>query len=374
MASDYYQLLGVEPSATEDEIKRAYRKRARELHPDSSGGDADSEEQFKLLTVAYETLRDPERRRRYDMFGPDGSSQTVDAGTFFGGGLGDLFDSFFGGQSPFGNRGQTTSRSGPMRGTDAEATISLEFEEAVFGTKQDVTVRGPVACETCGGSGARPGTSPVSCRECGGLGEVRRVRQSILGQLVTASPCARCRGTGEVVDSPCKDCRGEGRRSEERTYSVEVPAGVDDSSTLRLAGRGPAGPRGGPPGDLYVHLRVRPHPRFQRSGYDLVHTLHLAATQAALGTHLDFDTLDGQEALVVPAGTQTGRVFRLKGRGVPHVNSRGRGDLVVQVVVDTPSSLTSEQVEILRQLADLRGEEVAPADEGIFFRIRSAFK
>ncbi len=371
---DYYELLGIGRDATEDEVKRAYRQLARELHPDTSNGDPRSEERFKKVTLAYETLRDPERRRRYDMFGSDDAAQGVDPGSFFGGaGLGDIFETFFGGQSPFGG-GARRGHQAPMRGSDAEVTLRLSFDEAVFGCQRDVSLRAPVTCETCGGSGARPGTKPINCRDCHGTGEIRRVRQSILGQVVTASPCPRCRGTGEMIESPCKDCRGEGRRTEERTYMVEVPAGVDGGSTLRLTGRGPAAPRGGPPGDLYVHLAVEPHPRFQRSGYDLVSVQHVTMAQASLGTHLEFETLDGSEILVIPAGTQNGRVFRLKGRGVPHLNSRGRGDVVVQVVVNTPTSLTAEQEELLRRFALSRGEEVYPVEDGIFSRIRSAFK
>jgi molecular chaperone DnaJ len=203
---------------------------------------------------------------------------------------------------------------------------------------------------------------------------VRQVRQSILGQMLTTSPCRRCGGLGQEIRDPCPDCRGEGRRTEERTLTVDVPAGVDNGSTLRVPGRGAAGPRGGVPGDLYVHLRVRPDERFTRQGYDLVHVLHLPVTQAALGTHLRFETLDGVEDLVVPRGTQTGKIFRLRGRGVPHVDGRGRGDLLVQVVVDTPADLSKEEEELLRRLAAERGEEVAPADTSLRARIRSAFK
>jgi molecular chaperone DnaJ len=244
----------------------------------------------------------------------------------------------------------------------------------VFGTQHDITITVPVACATCAGTGARSGTTPTTCSQCGGTGEVRRVRQSLLGQMVTASPCPRCGGYGEEVASPCGDCRGEGRRHEERTLTVEVPAGVDDGTTLRLTGRGAVGPRGGPAGDLYVHLTVRPHDRFVRQGYDLVHELHVPMTQAALGAHLPFETLDGTEDLVLPAGTQSGRVFRLRGRGVPHVDGRGRGDLLVRVAVDTPSDLSKAEEEMLRQLAAMRGEDVAPPDSGLFYKIRSAFK
>ena len=374
MATDYYELLGVPANATEDEIKRAYRRLARELHPDANGGDPEAEDRFKEVTAAYETLRDPERRRRYDMFGPEAmaGAQAYD-GNPFAGGLGDLFETFFGsafGGSPFGG-GRRGER---MRGPDMEVSLELEFEEAVFGAQKEVRLSQPVACPTCRGRGARPGTSPTTCSECGGSGEVHRVRRSILGQMVSTSPCSRCAGLGEEVTSPCADCRGEGRRSEERAYTVDVPAGVDDGSTLRLTGRGAAGPRGGGYGDLYVHLRVASHERFQRHGYDLVDVMRLPITQAALGAHLEYQTLDGVEDLIVPTGTQTGRVFRLRGRGVPHVDGRGRGDLLVQVMVDTPTDLEPEQEELLRRFAAERGEDVAPPDTRLLSRIRSAFK
>ncbi|HKN40462.1 MAG TPA: J domain-containing protein, partial [Acidimicrobiia bacterium] len=291
----------------------------------------------------------------------------------FGAGLGDLFETFFGGSfggaSPFGTR-----QRGPRRGPDMEVALELSFEAAVFGAQREVRLRQPVACSNCQGSGARPGTSPVACRECGGSGEVHRVRRSILGQMVSTSPCPKCSGSGEEIASPCPECRGEGRRTEERAYTVDVPAGVDDGSTLRLTGRGAVGVRGGGYGDLYVHLRVRSHDRFQRHGHDLVDVLHLPVTQAALGAHLRYETLDGVEDLVVPAGTQSGRVFRLRGRGVPHLDGRGRGDLLVQAMVGTPTHLSAEQQELLRRFAAERGEEVAPADSRLFSKIRSAFK
>ncbi|MDP9070740.1 MAG: molecular chaperone DnaJ [Actinomycetota bacterium] len=383
MATDYYQLLGVSSQASDEELKRAYRKLARELHPDTNP-DKGAEERFKQVTVAYETLRDPERRRRYDMFGPDGAKAGAGPGAGagdpfagFGGGLGDLFDAFFGGSgggSAFGGGGRGGRRAGPLRGADAEVRLVLDFEEAVFGAQKEVTIRTPVPCETCEGTGAKPGTSPTTCSQCGGAGEVRQVRQSLLGQMVTSRPCPRCGGAGQEIASPCPTCRGEGRVTEQRSFLVDVPAGVDGGATLRLTGRGSAGPRGGPPGDLYVHLDVRPHPRFERRGYDLVHELHLPTTQAALGVQLDLETLDGTETLTIPAGTETGRVFRLRGRGVPHLDGRGRGELRVHVVVDTPTGLTATQEAILRQLAAERGEEVAPADTGLRSRFRSAFK
>ena len=371
---DYYELLGVRRDATQEEIKRAFRQRARELHPDANQSDPDAEARFKEVAKAYETLSDPERRRRYDMFGAEGAGASADPFNFAGGGfgnLGDIFDAFFGGSaSGFGGGG----RAGPPRGQDLEVIADIDFELAVFGGEQPVTVHTAVACETCEATGAASGSSPQTCPQCGGAGQVRRVRQSILGQMVTAGPCTQCGGMGQVIEKPCPDCRGEGRVLTDKTYTVDVPAGVDTGTTLRLGGRGAAGVRGGGYGDLYVHVRVRSHARFQRQGYDLVHEMHIPFTQAVLGAHVPFETLDGTEDLVLPRGTQTGRVFRLRGRGVPHVDGRGRGDVLVQVVVDTPSDLSREEEELVRQLAEMRGDSVAPADSGFFSRIRSAFK
>lgn len=368
MPTDYYALLGVGHDASEEELKRAYRQRARELHPDSTGGDPEAERLFKETSLAYEVLRDPERRRRYDMFGPDGVDATnQNMGDVFGGDLGDLLGAFFGGG------GRPRQRTGPARGADAETVLELTFREAAFGVSKEMTVATLVACDTCTGSGARPGTTATRCDECGGTGEVRRVRQSILGQVVTAFPCNRCGGNGEVVTSPCPDCRGEGRRSEQKTFTVDIPAGVDHGSTLRLGGRGSAGLRGGPAGDLYVHLAVAADERFERQGDDLVLTVPIAFSQAVLGASVTIETLDGEEQLDIPAGTPTGDVVRLRGKGIPHVRGRGRGELRVHFVVVTPTDLTKEQEELLRRFATERGEQVAPPGEGFFSKLRSAF-
>lgn len=367
---DYYALLGVGRQASGEEIKRAYRQLARELHPDANPDDAAAHERFKEITAAYETLSDPERRQRYDMFGA-GARGGGDGGAFFGGGggLGDIFEAFFG-DATAARRGP----SGPPRGADAEAVLDLTFEEAVFGAERELALRLPVTCATCDGSGAAEGSKPISCHDCGGSGEVRRVRQSILGQMVTSGPCGRCAGSGSIVDRPCVDCRGDGRRTEERLEAVTVPAGVAHGQTLRSSGRGAAGSRGGSPGDLYLHVRVRPHETFERDGVDLHAELRVSFTQAALGAHVDFETLDGTEEVAVAPGTQTGAVVRLRGRGVPHVGGRSRGDLHVHIVVETPTKLTPTQEELLRSLAKERDEPVDDASgAGLLGRIRSAF-
>jgi molecular chaperone DnaJ len=369
---DLYELLGVRPDATDDEIKRAYRRRARELHPDANGGDPEAEAKFKEVSFAYEVLRDPERRARYDRFGAasfGGAAGPAAGGMGFGfdGGLGDLFEAFFGTMAG-ATRGR---RRGPQQGSDAEVSLQLDFAEAVFGAEKQISVRLPVGCADCGGSGAKTGTQPVVCSDCQGTGELRRIRQSLLGQVVTSVSCTRCQGSGEVIADPCETCRGEGRRMEDREFTVEVPAGVDDGSTLRLAGRGPAGPRGGPNGSLFVHLAVQPDERFERLGDDLHTTLHVGMAQAALGTALDVETLEEPRQVTVAAGTQTGTVVRIRGLGVPHLRGRGRGDLYVHLAVDTPTELTSRQRELLAELALQRGEEVHGHD-GVLSRIRSA--
>ena len=371
--TDLYELLGVPRDCTDEELKRAYRAKAREHHPDTNKENAESGERFKEISLAYEVLKDPERRARYDRFGHAGvfGSAPGGQGDPFAGGLGDLFDAFFNGMG--GSTGGRR-RSGPVPGPDAEIAVHLTFREAVFGVQRQVDVSTPVHCDTCEGTGARPGTSVVRCPECQGAGELRRVRQSILGQVVTAVACTRCQGTGQSVESPCPDCRGEGRRTEPRTLTVDIPAGVDDGSTLRLAGHGPAGFRGGPNGTLFVHLAVATDAAFGRSGDDLHATLHVPVTVAALGGTVPFDTLDDRRDLPVASGTQSGTVVPLKGLGVPKLRGRGRGDLYVHVQVDTPTGLDDHQSGLLRGLADARGEVLGeqPHGEGLLSKIRSA--
>jgi len=368
--SDFYELLGVPRNASSDEIKSAYRRLARELHPDANPDDATAHDRFKEVSQAYETLSDPEKRQRYDTFGAAGVGGAAGANPndFFGsGGIGDIFETFFG--AGFGGGGG--ARGGPARGSDAEAVLDLTFEEAVFGAEKEVRLRLPVVCSTCQGSGAADGSAPTTCSNCHGSGEVRRVRQSILGQMVTSSPCHTCGGMGTVIASPCLSCRGEGRRTEEQTEIVTVPPGIDHGQTLRSTGRGGAAPRGGPAGDLYLHARVRPHDRFERDGVEVHTELHVPMTQAALGAQCEVVTLDGTEEIALHAGTQTGAVVRLKGRGVPHTNGRGRGDMHVHIVVETPTQLTAETEALLRKLAEERGEAVSEPASGLFGRIKS---
>ncbi len=375
--SDLYGLLGVRPDASDDEIKKAYRARARELHPDTNPGDAESEAKFKEVTVAYEVLRDPDKRARYDRFGAEGvfgnqgGGSGGSGGFGFEGGLGDIFEAFFGQMSGQGNR-----RRGPAPGADAEVRLHIAFDEAVFGCRKEISVRLPTTCVTCQGRGTAPGTDPMDCAECQGSGELRRVRQSLLGQVVTSVACSRCSGTGVTIPHPCADCAGEGRRMEESTFTVEVPAGVEQGSTLRLAERGAAGQRGGSTGSLFVHLAVAGDPRFERNGDDLHTTLTIGLAQAALGTETEVETLEGTHAMMVSPGTAHGHVERVRGQGVPHLRGKGRGDLYVHVMVQTPSNLSAAEEELLRQYAAARGESVSPpggGGDGVFSRLRSAF-
>jgi molecular chaperone DnaJ len=365
---DLYEILGVARNATADEIKRAYRQMAREFHPDTNPDPA-AEERFKKVSVAYEILSDPERRASYDAYG-DPRMAAGQGSVFDGGGFGDIFEMFF---NQMG--GQQGRRRGPMPGQDVETTLSLTLVEAAFGAAKDVTLRLPVRCAACEGSGAEPGTAPETCAECQGVGEVRRVRQSILGQMVTSSPCLRCAGLGQTIPSPCATCRGDGRVTDERTFTVEVPHGVESGTTLRLTDRGAAGPRGGSSGSLFVHLDVAADPRFERDGDDLHTMVHVGVAQAALGTVLDVENLDETVKVGIEAGTQSGSILRRRAEGVPHLRGRGRGDLFIHVQVDTPTELSEREVELLGELAQVRGEHLEPPEEhhGILSKIKSAF-
>ena len=369
---DLYELLEVDRDAGAEEIKRSYRRLAMRYHPDANPGDEAAEARFKQIAAAYEVLSDPERRARYDRYGTTGG---FDIGDPFGsgpGGLGDLFEAFFGGASPFG--ASRPQQRGPQRGPDIEVVASLDLREAVAGVQRDLTFRTALACADCVGTGAQPGTTIERCTECEGSGEVRSIRQTVLGQIVTAAPCRRCGGTGDVLEAACASCEGEGRILQDVTITTDIPAGVDTGTTLRLTGRGAVGPRGGAPGDLYVRIEVREDERFERNGIDLIERRRISVSQAALGARLLIDTLDDPTDLMIPPGTQHGHVIPLKGKGVPRLNGRGRGSLHVVLEVVVPTDLSEEEEILYRRLAELRDEEVGMADRGFKDWIRDAFQ
>ena len=376
MATDYYGALGVARDASDAEIKKAYRKLARELHPDVNPSE-DAHDRFQAISAAYEVLSDPDKRAVVDRGGdPLASGGGGAAGSPFQGfGFGDIMDAFFGGQGgPGGGRGP---RSRARPGSDALLRLELDLAETAFGVTRDVTVDTATRCETCHGEGTQPGTQPETCPVCEGRGEVQQVARSFLGQVMTSRPCSRCGGVGSVIPHPCPTCSGDGRVRSRRTLAVKVPAGVEDGMRIRLAGEGEVGPGGGPAGDLYVEVVEREHPVFHREGDDLHCEVTLPMTAAALGTSVPLTTLDGEETLDIKAGTQSGAVTTLGARGVPHLRAVGRGDLHVHVTVQTPSRLDEEQEQLLRRLAELRGEERGePAhggQGGLFGRLRGTF-
>jgi molecular chaperone DnaJ len=370
--SDYYQLLGIDREAGSEEIKRAYRRLARQYHPDVNGNDPEAAERFKEISKAYSVLSDPEKRQRYDAYGEAGvDSFAGPAGDPFGGfgaSFDDLLGAFFGGGDPFMGRPRTRSRA--RRGDSIGMRLRLPFTEALFGVSKDVRVRAAAACQRCGGSGAKPGTEPTVCARCNGSGQQRTVRQSLLGQLVTATTCSACGGSGQEIRSPCPECRGQGLVMQDTTLTIDIPPGLEDGNQIRYPGRGHAGQYGGPPGDLIVELAVDPHPVFERRGDDLLCRIQVPMTVAALGGAVQLETLDGPETVEIDPGTQAGTVKRFRKRGVPHHEGRGRGDLLVEIAVQTPTHLGEQQRVLLRQLAQLRGEEVDPQAGGLFARLK----
>jgi molecular chaperone DnaJ len=341
---DYYEALGVSRDATQDELKRAFRQKARETHPDANPGDPSAEQRFREVALAYEVLSDPQRRAAYDRGGQ------VEYGDLFSSfaGIDDLLSRFFGGGLGFGFGG----RAGPATGADVGTVAELTLAEAATDVSRQVRYRARVACGTCGGSGSAPGSAPAICDRCAGRGSVRVTRQTFLGAAVSIAPCDKCRGRGRMIVTPCPECAGAGAISDEVTVTVEIPAGVEDGARLRLTGRGSIGDPGGRPGDLYVEVRVVPDPRFERHGADLVHRVRLGITEAALGTSLKVPTVDaGSLDIEVPPGTQPGTVFKLSRLGMPRLRRRGRGDLLVEVQVLIPTSLNPAQEEALRAFA-----------------------
>jgi molecular chaperone DnaJ len=363
---DYYEILGVGREADTDRIRKAYRSLARQYHPDVNKS-PDAEDRFKEINEAYEVLSDQQRRSTYDRFGHAGVEG--DLGGFAGfPGFGDIFESFFGG----GFAGARTQR-GPRPGEDLRASLTLSFEEAVFGVDKELQVERLAVCPTCGGSGAEPGSQPSRCPECGGTGQARRVRSSIFGSFVNVSTCPRCQGKGEIISNPCQECRAQQRVRVKKRLTVTIPPGVDDGTRVRLAGEGNVGIDGGPPGHLYVFLSVRPHRYFRRKNNDIYLDITINVAQAALGDEITVPTLDGDVKLKIPAGTQTGRTFTINEHGVPHLRRNGRGDELVTVLVATPTKLTAEQKKLIRELSKTLGKEPIPQDgRGLFDKLRDA--
>ncbi|WP_062079031.1 molecular chaperone DnaJ [Demequina globuliformis] len=377
--NDYYATLGVERTASEAEIKKAYRKLARELHPDVAG--PDSADKFKDVAAAYEVLGNADKRAQYDRgVDPRGGHGGAQGGPQ-GFGFEDIFEQFFGGggQSPFGGAQQRGPASRTQRGGDTLVQASISLKEAVFGVSREIQVDLADVCKTCSGSCCAPGTQPQQCLQCNGQGVVQRMARSLLGNVMTTSPCPACGGYGTTIPSPCGDCSGQGRNHSRHTVKVDIPAGVETGTRIRLAGRGDAGVAGGPKGDLYVEIREKGDEVFERRGDDLHCTLEVPMTAAALGAQMTVDTFDGDQVVDIRPGTHAGTSVKLKGLGVGRLQRNSRGDLYVHLDVHTPTDLTDEQAELMRQLATLRGEELpeanlAPMGGGVFSRLRGAFK
>ncbi|HEX9848218.1 MAG TPA: molecular chaperone DnaJ [Acidimicrobiia bacterium] len=357
MANDYYAILGVDRSATSEEIKKAFRRVARETHPDANPEDPDAEAKFKLAAEAYEVLSDPDRRRRYDR------GDVIDPSDLFGGlgGIDDILRSVFGDSGLFGARPYR-----PPRGRDVLVRTNLTLEQAAFGTETVVEYQALIACRVCSGTGSSPGTDPVTCPDCGGAGQVRMAQRSVLGTMMSVTTCPTCRGEGVMVADPCQQCSGSGATPETVTVNVEVPAGVSTGTRLRLTGKGELAGRLGRPGDLFVEVMVLPDQRFERHDSDLIHRASVGIAEASLGTRIDVPTIDGEPATVdIPPGTQPGTMFKIPRRGMTVLGRRSRGDLIVEVDVSIPRDLSTEEEELLRAWAELRGERTdRPASAG----------
>ena len=358
---DYYEVLGIQKGASEDEIKKAYKKLARKYHPDMNPGDKEAEEKFKEVNEANEVLSDPEKKARYDQFGFAGVDPNYGAGAGGGaygggfgfGGLGDIFGSVFGGG--FGG-GQRRNPNAPQRGESIRASVSVSFTDAAFGCEKSVTLERSEMCGTCKGNGCAPGTTPEVCPDCHGTGTVQVRRQTPMGVFASNGPCRKCGGTGRLIHQPCPDCRGGGTVRKRKTIQVTIPAGIDHGQTISLRGQGNAGKNGGPSGDLLITVMVQPHDLFRRDGVDVFCEAPITFTQAVLGAELEIPTIDGKVKYSIPEGTQTGTVFRLKGKGIPVLNGRGRGDQYVTVTIETPRNLNKEQKEALRKFSETVGE------------------
>ncbi len=365
---DYYEILGVSRAASIDDLKSAFRRLARQYHPDVNKSE-DAEERFKEIAEAYEVLSDPEKRAAYDRFGFEGVNNMGGMPDWTSVDFTDLFSELFG-FGGFGTSRRTRSRNAPRRGQDLTYPVTLAFEEAVFGVEKEIEITRDEVCKTCSGSGAAPGTSPVRCSTCGGRGEVQTVRQTFLGSMVQVSVCPTCNGSGEVISTPCPTCHGRGLERITSRKVVPIPAGVDNGIQVRLPGEGQPGANGGPNGNLFLDIRVKPHKFFRRKQNDIILDLTINIAQAALGADIQVPTLEGDETLPIPSGTQPGKVFTLKGKGVPFVRSSGRGDQHVIVDVEVPTRLNSEQRQLFEKLAATLGSEVHPQERSFLDRLK----
>lgn len=376
---DYYEVLGVEKSATDAELKKAYRNLAKQYHPDVNPGDKTAEAKFKEINEAYEILSDPQKRGRYDQFGHAGTDPNGFGGGAGGfsdfdfGGIGDIFETFFGG-SGFGGGGRSRSKRGPQKGADLKYAIEVTFEEAAFGVEREINISRMEICNKCSGSGAKAGTHASTCQHCGGTGQVQVKQNTPFGQFVNARTCDVCKGEGKIITDPCPACNGKGRLRNNVKIKINIPSGIDDGQTISLRGEGDPGSKGGPSGDLYLNVRVKSHPLFKRQGNDVICDVPITYTQAALGAELEVPTLDGKVKYTVPEGTQTGSVFRLKGKGIPFLRGNGRGDQYVKVNIEVPKKLNEKQKALLREFAEISGDEAGEQRKGFFDKMKDAFK
>ncbi len=380
---DYYEVLGVSKSASEEEIKKAYRQLAKKYHPDMNQGDKSAEAKFKELNEAYEVLSDKDKKARYDQFGHAGVDPNGfgGAGGFGGGGFeggfgdfGDIFDMFFGGSSGGFGGGGARRRSGPQKGADLKYELEIEFEEAAFGVKKDIQVTRNENCNECNGTGAKAGSKVETCKTCGGSGEVRFTQSTVFGRVVNVKPCDECHGEGKIIKEPCPQCMGRGHIRKTRKITIDIPAGVDNGSVMPLRGEGEPGLKGGPNGDLYIYMRVKPHKLFKREGINLYSEMPITFTQAALGDELDVHTLEGNVKFTIPEGTQTGTTFRIKNKGIPSLKNKLKGDLYFTVKIVVPRKLSEEQKNLLRKYAEISGNNAEDQGKSFFDKVKDAFK
>ncbi len=372
---DYYEVLGIDKNANDQEIKSAFRKLAKKYHPDLNPDNKEAEHKFKEINEAYEVLSNSEKKSRYDRFGHAGvNGAGAGAGGFgqqgfddFGDIFGDIFGDFFGGG--FSSRGR---RNGPKKGADIKIKLDIKFEEAAFGAEKEIKFRRTENCSACNGTGAKPGTSKEKCPKCHGSGELKYTQNTPFGQIVNVKTCDKCNGTGQIIKEPCSKCRGTGKIKKIKKINIKIPAGVDTGSVIPLRGEGEPGEKGGPRGDLYVYINVLPHEIFEREGNTVICEFPISFVQAALGDELQVPTLDGKVKYSIPAGTQTGTVFRLRNKGIPNVRGHGRGDQYVKVTVKVPKNLSEKQKQILREFANETGETISGHKKGIFDKVKDA--